>query len=238
MPIILFFKKKKEESNEVQPTQPRQDNYLSDQLKQVTDSLESFSKFIRRLETITQEISEKISVIEEKINVHEQDISNIKSSVEKMFVLYDWLTRQYNPFIEEEKNNREEKYTEERVETDKKYYSKYLPLDEIKDDPSFIAIILGWLNFLVTKSNIEETMKTLEYYCNIGWITEDVKIKLEKYLEGFEKVESRNENLLPEDHLVSLYIITKLKAGIEEGIVRFKDLYTELINKGIIKPIR
>ena len=90
MPIIPFFKKKKEESNEVQPTQPRQDNYLSDQLKQVTDSLESFSKFIRRLETVTQEISEKISVIEEKINVHEQDISNIKSSVEKMFVLYDW----------------------------------------------------------------------------------------------------------------------------------------------------
>jgi len=237
MSILSFFKKKKEENLETQPVQQRQDIYLSEQLKQITDSIANFSKFMRNLEARTQEITEKISAIEEKIGIHEQDINNIKSSVEKMFVLYDWLIKQYNPFIEEEKITKEEKTTENKIETTLES-SKYLPLDEIREDPAFIAIIMGWLNYLVTKSNIEETIKALEYYCNIGWITEDVKIKLEKYLEGYINIECRNEKITPEDHLVSLYIITKLKAGIEEGIIRFKDLYMELVNKGIIRPIR
>lgn len=244
--MFLFLKKKREEEPKKEEHTPtyQQPAWL-DQLKQITDSISSFSKAIRNLEARTQDVMEKLDAIEEKVTQHDEEIKNVKDSVEKMFVLYDWLMKQYNPFIEEEDIKNKEEKTEsseqkinEQLNLETKEYGKYLPLDEIKDDPAFIAIIMGWLNYLVSKSNIEEAQKALEYYEEIGWITEDVKIKLEKYLEGFRSVEQQDMPLTPEDHLVSLYIITKLKAGIEEGIIRFRDLYEELINKGIIKPIR
>ena len=246
--MFSFFKKKKvEEPKKVEPPPTYQQPVWVDQLKQITDNISSFSKAIRNLEARTQDVMEKLDTIEEKVTQHDEEIKNVKDSVEKMFVLYDWLMKQYNPFIEEDlpsknKENETEDIEQTTVEQlnleEPKEHGKYLPLDDIKNDPSFIAIIMGWLNYLVSKSNIGEAQKALEYYEEIGWITEDVKIKLEKYLEGYRSVEQQDIPLTPGDHLVSLYIITRLKAGIEEGVMRFRDLYEELVNKGIIRPIR
>jgi len=245
MQIPFIFKRKKENNAETPPKveEPKPPAWL-DQVKQMTESVTNFSEAIRNLEARTQDIMEKLDNIEEKVSQHDSDITSLKDSLEKMFVLYDWLMKQYNPFIEEE--TKVKKAPEPSEVSDEKSThnlpkaveeTEYLPLDVIKDDPAFIAIILGWLNYLVSKSSVEETLRALEYYEDVGWITEDVKIQLEKYLEGFRAVEGEGKKLTPQDHLVSLYILVKLKSGVDEGVSRFKDVYEELVNKGIIKPI-
>jgi len=244
---FIFKRKKKEEDIQPQIVEEAKPPAWLDQVKQVTESVTNFSKAIRNLESRTQDIMEKLDNIEEKVTQHDSDITTLKDSLEKMFVLYDWLMKQYNPFIEDDNRSKRTSATvetslEENSQTQEELpkcveSTEYLPLDIIKDDPAFIAVILGWLNYLVSKSNVEEALNALEYYEEVGWITEDVKIQLEKYLEGFKSVECENRKLTPQDHLVSLYILVKLKSGIDEGVSRFKDVYEELVNRGLIRPV-
>lgn len=232
MSIFDVFKKKdkENESQQVQPVQNVQP-YPSEEIKTLVDSLSNLSKSVKNIEGKMSEINEKVSYSEEIEKKHEDEINSLKNSIEKMFSIYDALSKQYNPFIEEETKG------VNVIEEKKEEINDALPLDTIRNDPSFIAIILGWLNYLVKKSNIEEVKKALDYYESVNWITEDVKIKLLNYLKGFENIEMAGNKLTPEDHLVSLYIITKLKKNINADIKRFKELYNELIARGMISPI-
>lgn len=231
----LFKKREEEKENIVQPVSEQTNSQVNELYKSLVDSLSNLNKSIKNLEARISEINEKIAYNEELSKKHEEEISELKNALEKMVSLYDLLSKQYNPFIEEETPIN--KKTQEVIVEEKKVSEEAVPLDEIRNDPAFIAIILGWLNYLVKKSNIEEAKRALEYYEDIGWITEDVKIKLLNYLKGFVNIETENNKLTPEDHLVSLYIISKLKIGLNGDIVRFKELYEELISKGIIYPI-
>ncbi len=234
---------KKPENNDESynaPVTPPQPVYSPD-FKQLTDAISNITKSIRNIESRTHNITEKLETISEKVEIHDRELNSMKNSFEKMFALYDALMQSYNPFIEEPvKNNSSQTIQIETNSNSSKnnISSEKLPLDQIKNDPSFIAIVMGWLNYLVRKSNLEEAADALEYYASIGWITEDVKIVLQKYLQGFRNIPVEDQPLTPEDHLVSLYIITKLKDGLESEVVRFKELYEELINRGIIKPVR
>lgn len=230
--IFNIFRKNKNEKEEIpQPSQQNQVFY-QDQIKNLIDSLSSLSKSVKIIESRLQEFSEKFSSIETKTQNYENEVNNIKSHLEKMMGLYDLIYKQYNPFLEEELPvSKEMSALSEEIKS-----SDILPLEEIKNDPTVITIILGWLNYLVKKAGIEETEKTLDYYESIGWITENVKIKLLEYLKGFENVESKKEKITVEDHIITLYIITKIKSVDQDKIYKIKDLYNELVKKGIIKP--
>ncbi|MEM1684225.1 MAG: FlaD/FlaE family flagellar protein [Nanopusillaceae archaeon] len=227
----IFRKDKTEKEENPQITQPIQ-NLYQDQIKNLVDSLSSLSKSVKIIEGRLQEFSEKFNSIETKTQSYENEVNNLKSYLEKMIAVYDLISKQYNPFIEEEPTIPQEvSYFSEEVKN-----SGVLPLDEIKNDPAIITIILGWLNYLVKKAGIEETEKTLDYYESVGWISENAKIKLLEYLKGFENVESKKEKITVEDHIITLYIITKIKNVDQEKIYKIKDLYDELVKKGIIKP--
>ena len=237
-----IFRKKNNDKN-VQNTNliPQQNivnqNYTSE-IKNVVNSIEGLAKSVRELENKVSEISSSTSNISSTIESHQNEINSIKNNLEKVFSIYEMLIKNYNPFVEEEKKEEPtvqviNKNTVENSE------NNILPLSKLDDNPTISSIIIGWLAYLVKKSNIEEVDDALDYYESINWITEKVKIKLKEYLNGLRSVEGENKRLLPMDHILSLYIISKLaQISSSNNIERLKDLYDELIQKGYISPIK
>jgi len=237
-----IFRKKNNDKN-VQNTNliPQQNtvnqNYTSE-IKNVVNSIEGLAKSVRELENKVSEISSSTSNISSTIESHQNEINSIKNNLEKVFSIYEMLIKNYNPFVEEEKKEEPtvQVINENTVENPE---NNILPLSKLDDNPTISSIIIGWLAYLVKKSNIEEVDDALDYYESINWITEKVKIKLKEYLNGLRSVEGENKRLLPMDHILSLYIISKLaQISSSNNIERLKDLYDELIQKGYISPIK
>ncbi|MFP3316881.1 MAG: FlaD/FlaE family flagellar protein [Candidatus Nanopusillus sp.] len=237
-----IFRKKNNDKN-VQNTNviPQQNtinqNYTSE-IKNVVSSIEGLAKSVRELENKVSEISSSTSNISSTIESHQNEINSIKNNLEKVFSIYEMLIKNYNPFVEEEKKEEPtvQVINENTVENPE---NNILPLSKLDDNPTISSIIIGWLAYLVKKSNIEEVDDALDYYESINWITEKVKIKLKEYLNGLKSVEGENKRLLPMDHILSLYIISKLaQISSSNNIERLKDLYDELIQKGYISPIK
>jgi archaellum component FlaD/FlaE len=234
----IFKKSKEDETNFIPVQQPVNNsstiNYDSE-IKSIANSIEGLAKSIRDLENKVTDISNRFSDLNERVETNQNEINNIKNNMEKIFSIYEILIKNYNPFVEEEKEIKE-KINVENVE---EIENKILPLEVLDDNPTVASIVVGWLSFLLKKSNVEEVEKALDYYEDINWINEKVKIKLKEYLNGLVGIEEENKKLTPMDHLVSLYIISKIsQLRGEENIERLKDLYRELVEKGYISPVK
>lgn len=73
-------------------------------------------------------------------------------------------------------------------------------------------ILLNWIEFLLEKVGRNNLAEVLEYYIDIGWISEDICSKMIAYANGIDYyVERPTWKLLPEDHTKSLMFIEQLK---------------------------
>jgi archaellum component FlaD/FlaE len=92
------------------------------------------------------------------------------------------------------------------------------PLQEIPSDPESIIVLMKWLQYLMDKCGRENLSNILDYYVDIGWISQDAKISLIDYSQGITE-EKRSEasikkdvsHLPSKDHIQSLIYIHKLK---------------------------
>ncbi|QGN07530.1 flagella E [Halorhabdus sp. CBA1104] len=71
-------------------------------------------------------------------------------------------------------------------------------------------IVFEWLSFLLEKAGFRGANEAVDYYAQVGWITEDVSDDLEDYLLGLEGTGSDHSELSIDDHLLSLVHIAKL----------------------------
>jgi len=93
------------------------------------------------------------------------------------------------------------------------------PLTKIPSDPESVVVLMKWLQFLIDKCGRSNLPDILDYYVDIEWISDDVKINLIDYSNGItdegikgENVVRRKANDLPaRDHIQSLLFIQKLK---------------------------
>ena len=73
-------------------------------------------------------------------------------------------------------------------------------------------ILLNWIEFLLEKVGRNNLSEVLEYYIDIGWISEEVCEKMIAYANGIDYyVERPTWKLLPDDHTRSLMFIEQLK---------------------------
>ncbi|VVB92281.1 Chromosome partition protein Smc [uncultured archaeon] len=94
-------------------------------------------------------------------------------------------------------------------------------------------IMLNWIEFLLEKVGRNNLNDILEYYIEIGWISEDVSIKMMNYANGIDYyVERPTWKLLPEDHAKSLMFIEQLT-----GKKIDKNMYSKL-ERDVEKVIR
>lgn len=91
------------------------------------------------------------------------------------------------------------------------------PLLEIPGDTESIIILMKWLQNLIDKCGNQNLSNILDYYVDIGWISDDVKITLIDYSQGItgdnkpEFTPNAVSNLPSKDHIESLLFIQKLK---------------------------
>ena len=93
------------------------------------------------------------------------------------------------------------------------------PLTEISNDPESIVVIMKWLQYLIDKCGRANLSNILDYYVDIGWITQDAKIYLIDYSQGITEEKKQGEDysnkkiwdLPSRDHIQSLIYIQKLK---------------------------
>ncbi len=84
-------------------------------------------------------------------------------------------------------------------------------LENIKKDPTSVVVLLNWIEFLMERVGRNNLMDALDYYVDIGWISEDVMSQIMAYARGIDYyVEKPTWRLLPEDHTKSLLFIEKL----------------------------
>ncbi len=89
-------------------------------------------------------------------------------------------------------------------------------LEKIPQDMASTLIALKWLGFLIDRAGMQNLEQVLEFYYEIGWISEDVLNTMLKYANG-TKPHHREPNWRPEDkltiqdHLISLLFIERLR---------------------------
>ncbi|UCF50340.1 MAG: hypothetical protein JSU91_02330 [Thermoplasmatales archaeon] len=92
------------------------------------------------------------------------------------------------------------------------------PLTEIPNNPESVIILMKWLQYLIDKCGRPNLTNILDYYVDIGWISEDAKMNIIDYSQGITE-KSKNEettkkqitDLPSKDHIQSLIYIQKLK---------------------------
>jgi flagellar protein FlaD len=94
------------------------------------------------------------------------------------------------------------------------------PLTTIPSDPESIVVLMKWLQYLIDKCGRVYLSEVLEYYVDIGWISEEAKIGLLDYSTGITEENKKNDatrkpmsHLPSKDHIQSLLFIQKLKGN-------------------------
>jgi flagellar protein FlaD len=92
------------------------------------------------------------------------------------------------------------------------YYDDNIKLQSIDNRAETSIILLNWIEFLLEKVGRNNLSEVLEYYIDIGWISEEVCEKMIAYANGIDYyVERPTWKLLPDDHTKSLMFIEQLK---------------------------
>ena len=89
-------------------------------------------------------------------------------------------------------------------------------LKRLPDDVLSIMIAMKWVEFLIEKVGITNLPEVLEFYCDLGWISEEVLTKLIKYAKGTKPFHEDmdwkpEEKLTARDHMLSLLFIERLR---------------------------
>lgn len=99
----------------------------------------------------------------------------------------------------------------ENAPVEKKASLPLVRLEFIKADPTSVVVLLNWIEFLMERVGRNNLMDALDYYVDIGWISEDVMSEIMAYARGIDYyVEKPTWRLLPEDHTKSLLFIERL----------------------------
>lgn len=108
-------------------------------------------------------------------------------------------------------------FTQKQAKVPQYGVPQYVENQEVKlsfiDSSSESSIILlNWIQFLMEKVGRNNLPDILEYYVDIGWISEEVSSVMMDYASGIDYyVERPTWKLLPEDHTKSLMFIEQLR---------------------------
>ena len=97
--------------------------------------------------------------------------------------------------------------------------AKVYPLDILPNDPENVVVLMKWLQYLVDKVGKANLADVLDYYVDIGWISDKIINNLVEYSEGIteERKEGQMERKLSDlqarDHIESLLYIQRLKGN-------------------------
>ncbi|HIQ39375.1 MAG TPA: flagellar protein E [Methanothermococcus okinawensis] len=87
-------------------------------------------------------------------------------------------------------------------------------LEKVPDDPISIIFAFKWIEYLSERVGYSNIPDVLEFYYNLGWLSDRAVLDLLKLLKGIRPGIEEEEELPPRltitDHLVSLLFIERL----------------------------
>ena len=182
-----------------------------DQLYKLVDKINSY---LREKSTQTPSTSQPStppsttsSQPAEGMNKFLQTLENLHQRVERLERMQDEWMKNVDVKIKESKPE------DIRIPGEEKIEFRASTLDSLPNDPEGVVIVMKWLQYLVDRVGKENISKVLDYYVDIGWITDDVKVKLLEYCEGITEETSERRNLVAKDHIQSFLYIQKLKGN-------------------------
>lgn len=71
--------------------------------------------------------------------------------------------------------------------------------------------LFEWLQFVLDRGGLQETLSAIDYYVDIGWISEAAAESLEDHVRVFQEAAANGDRSLETaDHLVSLVYVARL----------------------------
>jgi flagellar protein FlaD len=185
---------------------------IESKLNAFADAMSMMHESMEQLNIRAEELSGKTGAIDQNILELAESTSNISSRVDE---LERKNTLQSIATAKEELENASDEGSEDRDRSDSRTSSKKnLPLvrlEHLRTDPTSVVVLLNWIEFLMERVGRNNLMDALDYYMDIGWISEDVRSEVMAYARGIDYyVEKPTWRLLPEDHTKSLLFIERL----------------------------
>ncbi|WMW22205.1 FlaD/FlaE family flagellar protein [Methanolobus mangrovi] len=172
------------------------------------DAMMMMHESIEQLSSKTEQLFSRTSALDQNVIDLAETTTNISSRLdifEKQSAVINSVNAAENTDENEESND------SELVVLPKKSSIPMVRLESIKGDPTSVVVLLNWIEFLMERVGRNNLMDALDYYMDIGWISEDVMSEIMAYARGIDYyVEKPTWRLLPEDHTKSLLFIERL----------------------------
>ena len=123
----------------------------------------------------------------------------------------------------------------------RKPYLTELPADYVGD-----LLVMEWLEFLVSESDVTDAVRAIHYYERIEWVGADAAARLRDFLSGFGTIDRNlvdrpgTDQLVREHHTRSLRYITQLNGTSSHTVLldRWDDLAGGSLVGGAVTPSR
>ena len=176
-------------------------------------------------------------------SVDDQSVSEFMDKIEELQQKIDMLEEEKQKGFSSEGKDSNQESDRESVDDefqfpyDESISTKHLttdPLECIPSNPESIIVLMNWLQYLVNRCGHENLAHVLDYYVDVDWISDDVKISLLEYATGItegkdsseasKKKSDKSSDLPSKDHIQSYMYIQRLKGK------KFEKHFVERIN--------
>lgn len=180
--------------------------FVDDKNNPVAQKLEEIERKVNEIGQRTPDIPQDI---ENKFRVLEAGMEELKKTVESNPGNDALIEKVAGQVMEQIKPKADMQEIAKQAASQEAEGAKLPSLD---NRPETSIILLNWIEFLLEKVGRNNLIDILEYYIEIGWISEEVYSKMMDYANGIDYyVEKPTWKLLPEDHTKSLMFIEQLK---------------------------
>lgn len=193
---------------------------LYDLVEKIKSIMRTYGKFEQKEKTAP---AAPTATIKKPIEIKpDANMQNLVETIEKIGIKLGDLEKKLTGEEQYDKKDLPGLVTTEgiKIPGEKEYtYWTLDPLVKISSNPESVVILMKWLQYLIDKCGRENLANILDYYVDVGWISQDAKISLIDYSHGITDENKKREgtigktiNDLPsKDHIQSLIFIQKLK---------------------------
>ncbi|KCZ71148.1 putative archaeal flagellar protein D/E [Candidatus Methanoperedens nitroreducens] len=202
-------------SSTVNPFVGEKDNASSEKIEQIEKKIEFLSQKAPEIPfDLKEEFDTKLKFLESRL---EELTQIVESNVLNQDTLVEQVLEHLRPMLEQKIQNNSSHAKQDRsiqaADSESQYAqsSNGVKLPYLDNRAETSIIVLNWIEFLLEKVGRNNLVEILEYYIEIGWISEEVYSKMMTYANGIDYyVERPTWKLLPEDHAKSLMFIEQL----------------------------
>ena len=151
-----------------------------DHIREINTKIEAFADAMVSLHDTIDALSSSIEEMETNVVDLAETTNNISNRVEGIETAGPAATSNEVQTIRGETGSGREVTPEETIradqykdEEDVNDYTPMLGLSSIKRDPMKVIILLNWIEFLMERVGRNNLLDALDYYVDIGWISED-----------------------------------------------------------------